>query len=123
MNATDRDQARAVATALLTACLPQAPHGAATDVVTAGFRCWTPIHDWEAGGAGLAALRRVMSTTASDPGPLPVRALVADGEQVVVEASTAGRPGQPPLTATFVLVLKSGKVDEVRCYLDPEVSG
>jgi len=125
MNATDADQeqARTVATALLTACLPQAPDAAAADIVTAGFRCWTPVHDWEAGAAGLATLRRVMSTTASGPGPLPVQALVTDGEQVVAEASTAGRPGQPPVTTTFVLVLKSGKVDEVRCYLDPEVSG
>ncbi len=124
MNAADREHARAVATELLTACLPQAPHEAAADVVTTGFRCWTPVHDWESGAAGLAALRRVMSIydlTASGAGLFPIQALVTDGEQVVAEASTASRPGQPPTTTTFVLVLSSGKVDEVRCYLDPEV--
>jgi hypothetical protein len=126
MNATDREQAQRVATALLTACLPQAPHGAAADVVTAGFRCWTPIHDWESGVTGLAALRQVMSVyAATAPGAdlLPVQALVTDGERVVVEAGPAGQPGQPPATTTFVLLISSGKVGEVRCYLDPEVSG
>lgn len=126
MNATDRERARAVAVELLTACLPRAPRAVAPGVVTAGFRCWTPIHDWESGAAGLAALRRVISVygaTAPGTDRLPLRALVTDGEQVVAEASIASRPGRPLVRTTFVLVLSSGLVDEVKCYLDPEVAG
>lgn len=126
MNVSDREHARAVAAKLLTACLPQTPDEVALSAVTAGFRCWTPIHDWESGAAGLTALRRVMSVYGiAEPGAdrLPLQAFVTDGEQVVAEASIASRPGRPPVRTTFVLVLSSGLVDEVRCYLDPEVAG
>lgn len=127
MNAPDREHARALTARLLAACRPQAPDDAALDVVTAGFRCWTPLDDWRSGAAGLAALRRVMSVHGAGAEPatsqFPLQALVTDGEYVVAEASTASHPGHPPVTTTFVLVLASGLVDEVRCYLDPEVVG
>jgi hypothetical protein len=58
---------------------------------------------------------------AAVPGANSVRpnAVITDGEYVVVEASTPGQPGQLPVSSTFVLALRSGLVDEVRCYLDP----
>ena len=127
MNAPDREHARALTARMLAACRPQEPDDAALDLVTSGFRCWTPLDDWRSGPAGLAALRRVMSVHEAGAGPgagqLPLQALVTDGEHVVAEASTPSRPGHPPITTTFVLVLASGLVDEVRCYLDPEVEG
>lgn len=132
MNAPDREHARAVAARLLAACLPQASPEAALDVVTADFRCWSPLDDWQSGAAGLAALRRVMRVheagvheAGAEPGigRLQLQAIMTDGEQVVAEASTASQPGLPPVTTTFVLVLNSGLVNQVRCYLDPEVAG
>jgi hypothetical protein len=127
MNAPHLDQARAVTARLLAACLPQASPEAATDFVTAGFRCWTPLDDWQSGAAGLAALRRAMSVygTGAEPGSgqFRLQPLVTDGERVVAEASTAGRPGHPPITITYVLMLDSGLVSEVRCYLDPDTAG
>lgn len=127
MNALDREQARMAATRLLAACLPQASHEAALDIVTDGFRCWTSLDDWQSGAEGLAALRRVMSVhgtgAESGTGQFPLQALVTDGEHVVVEASIASRTGHPLISITFVLVLDSGLVGEVRCYLDPDVVG
>lgn len=127
MNAPELDQARAAAARLLAACLPQAARDAALDVVTDGFRCWTPLDDWQSGAAGLAALRRAMSVYGTAAGPvagrLNLQPLVTDGERVVAEACTAGRPNRPPITVTFVLTLDSGLVSEVRCYLDPDTAG
>lgn len=127
MNAADREYARGLALKLLTSCLPQSAQEAALDVVTPGFRCWTPVHDWESGGAAVPALRRVISRYGTTAGPgteqLPLQALVTDGEQVVVELGTARPPGQPSVRTTLVLVLNNGLVEEVRCYLDPEEGG
>lgn len=120
MSTVHRERARAVAARLLTGCLP----GAAPESfpVTAGFRCWSPFHDWAAGEEGLAALRQVMRAyCAAVPGAnvFQPNAVISDGKHVVVEASTSGQPGQLPVSGTFVLALRSGLVDEVRCYLDP----
>lgn len=127
MSAPDLEQARAVAARLLAGCLPQASHEAALDVVTAGFRCWTPLDDWQSGAAGLAALRRAMSVYETGAGPgsgqFRLQPLVTDGERVVAEACAGGRPGHPPITITFVLTLDSGLVSEIRCYLDPDTAG
>lgn len=119
MTAPDRDRARAVTATLLAGCLPQASPDAALDVVTAGFRCWTPLDDWQSGLAGLVALRRAMSACGTE---FRLQPIVADGERVVAEAWTAGHQGRPgPIT--FVLTLDSGLVSEVRCYLVPDVAG
>lgn len=127
MNAADREHAREVALRLLTACLPQSAQEAALDVVTPGFSCWTPVHDWQSGAAAVTALRGVVSRygMAARPGTeqLPLQALATDGEQVVAELGTASEPGQPSVRTTLVLVLNTGLVDEVRCYLDPGEGG
>lgn len=120
MSTVHRERARAVAVELLTGCLPGA--APASLPVTAGFRCWTPFHDWAAGAEGLAALRQVMRAyRAAVPGAnsFQPNAVISDGEHVVVEASTPRQPGQLPASSTFVLTLRSGLVDEARCYLDP----
>jgi hypothetical protein len=114
VTAPGRDQARAATARLLAGCLRQAEPGAALDVVTAGFRCWTPLDDWQSGVAGLAALRRAMGSCGPE---FRLRPIVTDGERAVAEAWTAGGP------ITFVLTLDSGLVSEVRCYLVPDVAG
>lgn len=124
MSAGGNEKARAVALEVLAACSPGME--AAAVPVTATFRCWTPLGDWEQGEAGVAALRKVMRAYCarlSGDGQLSPSAVITDGTEVVVEASIAGESGQLPVCVTLLLVLKSGLVDEVRCYVDPRAVG
>lgn len=123
MSDPHREHARARSLELLAACQPD---GSGSAPVTEGFRCWTPLHDWATGAEGLSALRQVLRACAAAVagaysfGP---RVVISDGEQVVVEADGRAERGGAPVSCTFVLVLRAGLVDEVRCYLDPRVVG
>jgi hypothetical protein len=123
VSAPNAGLARAVTRMLLAACSPggdasQAPASAA-------FRCWTPYRDWEQGEAGIGRLRQVMASFCGHAGGGQFRpqAVITDGEAVVVEAVTAAGPGQPRLSVTLVLALSTGRVDEVKVYVDPRALG
>ncbi len=123
MSAVGRESARAAAGGFLAACLPGAdPPGA---LVTETFRCWTPLGDWQHGTAALAALRQVMAAFCSRlPGTAAFRpdTVVAGESAVVVEAKAPGIR-QEIATMTVVLTLRSGLVEEARCYVDPRALG
>jgi hypothetical protein len=114
-----QEHARAVTRSLLTACSPGGKPAEAP--VSAAFRCWTPVGDWEQGEAGLAALTGIVTRFSAHAGNAPIRpnAVITDGVAAVVEAVTAAGPGQPSLSITLTLVLSAGLVDEVRVYVDP----
>lgn len=124
MSAGSIETARAIARELLAACSPGAE--AAQAPVTAAFRCWTPLRDWEHGEAGIAALRRIVRAyCAAQPGTGKVResAVISNGTEVVIEAAEAREGDQLPLSITLLLVLNGGLVNEVRCYVDPRAIG
>jgi ketosteroid isomerase-like protein len=72
----------------------------------------------------VSALRDVLSAcTAASGGAdqLTGSTVISDGEQVVIEAGARAVPGGSPVSCTFVLRLRDGLADEVRCYFDPRV--
>lgn len=118
MSTLSQEHARAVTRSLLTACSPGGKPAEAP--VSAGFRCWTPLGDWEQGEAGLAALTGIVTRFSAHAGaPIRPNAVITDGVAAVVEAVTAAGPGQPSLTMTLTLALSGGLIDEVRVYVDP----
>jgi hypothetical protein len=117
----DREHARALSLDLLAACQPDASGPAP---VSDSFRCWTPLQDWASGAEGLSALRQVLRACAAAVAgaySFNLNAVISDGQQVVIEADARAERGGSPVNCTFVLVLRAGLVDEVRCYLDPRV--
>ena len=119
MSDLDRQHARTLSLELLVACQPGA---SAQALVTDGFRCWTPLHDWAAGADGLPALRHVLGACARAASAVPVftaRAVISDGETVVIEAEIRAEHGGSLVNCTFVMGLRAGLVHEVRCYFDP----
>ena len=114
----DREHARALGLELLAACQPDASGQAP---VTDSFRCWTPLRDWATGVDGMSALRDVLRAAAAVGGAsaFTARAVISDGETVVIEADIRPDHDGQPVSCTFVLGLQAGLVKDVRCYFDP----
>ena len=122
MSADQKDAARKLAINLVTSCLADAEATAGT--VAATFRCWTPFHDWQQGKEAVAALRQVVRASLSKLGAdehFVPSVIIANEKGIVLEASSAGEPGQMPASLTILMILASGLVNEARCFVDPAV--
>ena len=94
-------------------------------LLTQGFRCFTPLHDWLDGDEAAKALGEVLRACAASSSEDARPNLVAGDDAAVVElllapgAHERGLTVTSPSPCTVAFVLAGNRVAEARCYFDP----